>query len=71
MHFTENWVSEQNYVKWTNANGPVSQMRASLPACRELALFYDTLPKLLYVFKHKTWHVLIHAPYTRIVVFIK
>ena len=41
-------------------------MQALLAACRELALDYDTL---LYVFGHKTQYVLIHAPYTRIVVF--
>ena len=29
-------------------------MRAPLAACRELALDYNTLPKLLYVFEHKT-----------------
>ena len=45
-------------------------MQAPLVACRELALDYNTLPKLLYVFEHKTWNVLIHAPYTRIVVFL-
>ena len=48
---------------------PVSQMQVPLTACREIALDYNTLPKLLYVFEHKTWYVLIHAPYTRIVVF--
>ena len=29
-------------------------MWVPLAACRELALDYDTLPKLLYVFEHKT-----------------
>ena len=28
-------------------------MRALLVACRELAVDYDTFPKLLYVFEHK------------------
>ena len=36
------------------ANRPVSQMQAPLVACCELVLDYDTLPKLLYVFGHKT-----------------
>ena len=30
------------------------QMRAFLAACRELAVDYDTFPKLLYIFGHKT-----------------
>ena len=50
-------------------NRPVSQMRAPLVACHELALDYNTLPKLLYIFEHKTYYVLIHALYTRIVAF--
>ena len=33
---------------------PASLMRAPLAACRELALDYNTLPKLLYVIEHKT-----------------
>ena len=37
--------------------------------CRKLVLDYNTFPKLLYVFEHKTSYVLIYAPYTRIVVF--
>ena len=41
-------------------------MQALLAAWRELAL---DGPKLLYVFEHKTQYVLIHVPYTRIVVF--
>ena len=49
-------------------NRPVSQMQALLAACRELSLDYNTVPKLQYVFEHKTC-VLIHAPYTHIVVF--
>ena len=44
-------------------------MRAALGACREPALDYNTLPKLLYVFEHKTFYILLHAPYTHIVVF--
>ena len=35
-------------------NRPVLQMRARLAACRELAVDYDTFPKLLNVFGHKT-----------------
>ena len=44
-------------------------MRAPLAACRKPVLDYNTLPKLLYGFEHKKQYVLIHAPYTRIVVF--
>ena len=36
------------------ANRPVSQMQALLAAYRELVVDYDTLPKLQYVFWHKT-----------------
>ena len=53
----------------TYINRPVSQMRALLAACRELALDYDTLPKALYGFEHKTLYCLIHALYTHSVVF--
>ena len=44
-------------------------MRAPLAACRELALDYNILTKLLYVFEHKPLYILIRAPYTRIVAF--
>ena len=37
-----------------NTNRPASQMRAPLAACREITVDYDTFPKLLYVFGHKT-----------------
>ena len=43
-------------------------MRALLAACGEILVFYNTLPKVLYVFENKTFYVLIHAPYARIVV---
>ena len=38
----------------SSRNRPVSQMRALLAACREVAMEYDTFPNLLYVFAHKT-----------------
>ena len=44
-------------------------MQALLATCHELAVDYNILPKVLYVFEHKTWYILIHAPYTHIVVF--
>ena len=44
----------------------VSQMRALLIACRELAVDYNTLRQVFYVFEHKTWYIPIHAPYSRI-----
>ena len=47
----------------------VSQMWALLAACREQAVDYNTKPKVLYISEHKTWYILNHVPYTRIVVF--
>ena len=44
-------------------------MRAPLAACRKSAGKLWQLCKVLYVFEHKTQYLLIHAPYTRIVVF--
>ena len=44
-------------------------MRALLAACRKPAGSYNLLPNMLYAFEHKTQDLLIHAPYTRIVVF--
>ena len=35
-------------------NRRVSQMRALLAACRELAVDYDTLLVVLHIFEHKT-----------------
>ena len=43
-------------------------MRVPLAACREAARSYDRLRDVLYVFKHKTQYLLIHASYTGIVV---
>ena len=42
---------EEGHPCWFNK--PVSQIWALLVACRELALGYNTLPKLLYVFERK------------------
>ena len=50
-------------------NRLVSQMRAPLAACRELAGKLWQLCNVLYVFEHKRQYILIHAPFTRIVVF--
>ena len=44
-------------------------MRAPLSACREPAGKLWQLCKVLNVFEHKTQYLLIHAPFTRIVVF--
>ena len=44
-------------------------MRAPLEACRKLAVSYNRLPNVLYVFAHKAQYILTHAPYTPIVVF--
>ena len=50
-------------------NKQVSQMQALLAACHKPAGDQNRLPKPLYVFKHKTWYILIHASYTHILVF--
>ena len=44
-------------------------MRAPLAACREPEISCDRLREVLYVCEHKTQYILIHAPFTRIVVF--
>ena len=44
-------------------------MRAPLAACREPAGKLWQLCNVLYVLEHKTQYILIHAPFTRIVVF--
>ena len=56
-------------VKSVQLNRRISQMRAPLLACLELAGDHNKLIIVLYVFKHKTQHLLIHAPYTHIAVF--
>ena len=50
-------------------NTRASQMPRPLAACRESAGSYNRLPDVLYVFEYKTQYFVIHAPYTRIVVF--
>ena len=55
-------------VRWGNISW-VSQMRDPLEDCREPAWSYNRLLDVLYVFEHKTQYLLIHAPYTRIVIF--
>ena len=44
-------------------------MRATLAAYHKPAGKLWQLYKVLYVFEHKTQYLLIHAPYTRFVVF--
>ena len=64
------WYSQIHYpisILWSNRL--VSQMRASLAACREPAGKLWQLYKVLYVFEHKTQYLLIQAPFTRIAVF--
>ena len=39
----------------------LSQMRGDLAACREQTGSYNRLPKVLYVFEHKTQYLLIPA----------
>ena len=48
-------------------NTRVSQMRELLAGCRELARVIVLM--VLYVFEHIMQHLLIHVPYTRIMVF--
>ena len=59
------------WLSWSRKpqiNQRVSQMWAPLSVCRELAGAYHRLLIVLYVFEHKM-QLLIHAPYTRIVLF--
>ena len=42
-------------------------MGVLLAATRELLGDYNILPEVLGVFEHKTWYILIHAPYNLIV----
>ena len=53
----------------TAGNRVVSQMRAPLVACRKPAGKLWQLCKVLYVFEHKTQYLLIHSPFTHIMVF--
>ena len=50
-------------------NRLVSKMQVPLEACCEPAGKFWQLWKELYVFEHKMQYLLIHAPYTRIVIF--
>ena len=56
-------------VQVMDPNRLVSQMRVPLVACREPEGKLWQLCKVLYVFEHKAQYILIHAPFTRIVVF--
>ena len=51
------------------SNRQVSQARALIATCRELPGGCNRLPKVLYIFEHKTQHIIIHTPYTHIVLF--
>ena len=44
-------------------------MRVPLAACGEPAGSYNRLFEVLYAFEHKTQYILVHDPYTPIVVF--
>ena len=52
-----------------DSNRLVSQMRAPLAACREPAGKLWQLCKVVYDFEHNAQYFLIHAPFSRIVVF--
>ena len=68
------WINDEPFnciqnlylVSQIQLNRWVSQMLPPLASCCELP---GVLHMVLYVFEHKTLHLLIHAPYTRIVVF--
>ena len=56
--------------RWqTLPNRRISQIRTPLATCRETVGSYNRLSYAQYVFKHKIKYLLIHAPYTRAVVF--
>ena len=59
----------EHYIMAPYCNRLVSQMQANLAAYRKPAGKLWQLCKVLYVFEHKMQYLLIHAPYTRIVVF--
>ena len=60
------------YPFWSlhfHPNRWVSQIRVPLAACCKLPGSYNKLLMVLYVVEHKTQHLLIHVPSTRIVAF--
>ena len=60
------------HIQWCHyntSNRLVSQMQVPLAACRQPAGKLWQLCKVLYVFEHKMRYLLIHAPFTPIVVF--
>ena len=63
------WLLVKRVVYVWEGNRLVSQMRSPLAACRKPAGKFWRLCKMLYVFEHKTQYLLLHAPFTRIVVF--
>ena len=73
----EHWATGSDWVigaiiSWVHewvSNWRVSQMRATLSACSEPAGKLWQLCKGLYLFEHKTQYLLIHTPFTCIVVF--
>ena len=61
-------MDAQNWITFI-LNRFVSQMQAPLVACHEPAGKLWQLCKVLYVFEHKTQYLLIHAPFTSIMIF--
>ena len=55
------------YCQMSSFNKRISQMRGPLAACRDLARDQNKPLKVPYVFEHKIWYIVIHAPYIRVV----
>ena len=56
-------------IHFVQAKDESCNMWVLLATCRELAVDYNIYVEVLCVFEHNTSYILIHAPYTRIVVF--
>ena len=56
-------------IQFRNWNRLVSHMRAPLAACREPAGKLCNCARCYMPFEHKRQYILIHVPFTRIVVF--
>ena len=65
----DEYINLDILTKTVDANKLVSQTRAPLAACHEPARKLWHLCNVLYAFEHKKQCLLIHAPFTGIVVF--
>ena len=68
LSYQQRLTRSANFRAWIRKRF-ISQMLAPLAACQEPAGKLWQLCKVLYVFEHKAQYILIHTPFTRIVVF--